>query len=180
MYVSSKTIPEPTYIEQLCLHMLYGNDKLKKLEHLTDHFNKQGLFHYDGKVYIFNEKLAQTAINKLEKGADHYLEDSPLKDTFLGSSQKSPDVRRAIASIFRKSSIDEKGFIMLDDIHKLCDKITRESKHGAVNITQWSLRFALDIVGHVLLQLDFNGMENKQERLIECMMTILHRYIVKH
>ena len=45
--------------------------------------------------------MSQSAINKLDKGAVDYLQDSPLSDSFLGSADRSPETRRAIAAIFR-------------------------------------------------------------------------------
>ncbi|KAK3093312.1 hypothetical protein FSP39_013961 [Pinctada imbricata] len=171
---SAGTIPEPSLLTHALLRLKFGSNKLSKLEYLTDYYNKEGLFKYDAKIYIVDPKLAQTAINKLEKGAENYLEDSPLKDTFLGSSQKSPETRRAIAAIFRKTSIEEKSNMMIKDIDLMCEKMKVETK-GHVNITEWTLRLALDIVGHVLLQLDFRGLDGHQEKLLECMMTMLHR-----
>ncbi|KAJ8308119.1 hypothetical protein KUTeg_012993 [Tegillarca granosa] len=150
--------------------MLYGKDKLKKLEFLTEFYHNYGLYKFDDKIYIFDQKLAQTAINKLEKGAENYLEDSPLKDTFLGSSSKSPETRRAIAAIFRKSSIEEKCTSMTKCVRKM-----KNAGLNVVNITEWSLCLALDIVGHVLLQLDFYALDGQQKKILECMMTILHR-----
>ena len=44
-----------------------------------------------------------------------------------------------------------------------------------INITDWSLRMAMDVVGHMLLQLDLYALEGKQEKLLDCLMTILHR-----
>lgn len=141
---------------------------------MTEFYHNYGLYRFDNKIYIFEQKLAQTAINKLEKGAENYLEDSPLKDTFLGSSSKSPETRRAIAAIFRKSSIEEKYTSMIEDIDKMCSKM-KTSGLNVVNITEWSLCLALDIVGHVLLQLDFHALDGHQKKILECMMTILHR-----
>ena len=156
------------------LKCIFGNDKLQKLEFLSEFYHKYGLFRYDNKIYIVDQKKAQTAINKLEKGAEHYLDESPLKDTFLGSSQKSPETRRAIASLFRKTSIEERASIMVDDIEKMCSKIKQQSLKS-VNLTHWTLRLALDIVGHVLLQLDLEALDGKQDELLDCMMTILHK-----
>lgn len=156
------------------LKCTFGNDKLQKLEFLSEFYHKYGLFRYDDKIYIVDQKKAQTAINKLEKGAEHYLDESPLKDTFLGSSQKSPETRRAIASLFRKTSIEERASIMVDDIEKMCSKIKQQSLKS-VNLTYWTLRLALDIVGHVLLQLDLEALDGKQDELLDCMMTILHK-----
>ena len=167
-------IPEPNAVINGLLRLTFGDDKLKKLEYLTDFYHRYGIFKYETKIYIVNPRLAQTAINKLEKGAENYLEDSPLKDTFLGSSQKSPETRRAIAAIFRKTSVEERGNMMIQDIDNMCSKMAEELG-GHVNITEWTLRLALDIVGHVLLQLDFQGLEGRQTRLLECMMTMLHR-----
>lgn len=152
----------------------YGGDKLSKLEFLSEYYFYYGLFKFESKNYIFNPRLAQHAIYKLEKGAEHYLENSPLKNTFLGSSQKSPETRRAIASLFRRTSIEERAAIMMGDIQKMCEKFRGET-NGVVNVTEWSLRMALDIVGHVLLELDFHGLEKKQEEMIRAMTTILHR-----
>lgn len=143
-----------------------------KLEFLTEFYFKNGLFQFDGKLYIFDPKLAKTAINKLEKGGEQYLEESPLKDTFLGSPQKSPETRRAIASIFRKTSIEGRASLIVDDVKKMCNKIKKDSLHS-VNITEWTLRLALDIIGHVLLQLDLDALEGKQEKLLDSMKTIL-------
>lgn len=145
-----------------------------KLEFLSEYYFYYRLFKFESKIYIFNPRLAQQAIYKLEKGAEHYLENSPLKNTFLGSSQKSPETRRAIASLFRRTSIEERAAIMIDDIQKMCEKFRGET-NGVVNVTEWSLRMALDIVGHVLLELDFHGLEKKQEEMIWAMTTILHR-----
>ncbi|XP_069115440.1 uncharacterized protein [Argopecten irradians] len=174
--ICRSTIPETGVIVDTLLYGLFGDDKLLKLEYLCQFYHKFGLYKYEKKIYIFDEKMAQTAINKLDKGADHYLEDSPLKDTFLGSSQKSPETRRAIASIFRKTSIDERGHIMIRDLDFMCDNIQDvASSSRAVNITQFSLRLALDIVGHVLLRLDLGGLKGQQNLLLDAMMTILHR-----
>ncbi|OWF55695.1 cytochrome P450 3A28-like [Mizuhopecten yessoensis] len=170
------TIPETGSVVKTLLHQLFGDDKLKKLEYLCQFYHKYGLYRYEGKIYLFEERIAQTAINKLDKGADNYLEDSPLKDTFLGSSQKSPETRRAIASIFRKTSIDERGQVMIRDLDLLCQNIREvSSRSRPVNITQFSLRLALDVVGHVLLHLDLGGLNGRQDRLLDAMMTILHR-----
>ncbi|XP_061171176.1 cytochrome P450 4Z1-like [Saccostrea echinata] len=167
-------IPEPGRFLRTLLTLTFHGDKLKKLEFLTEYYFYYGLFKFDAKIYIFNPKLAQHAIYKLEKGAEHYLENSPLKNTFLGSSQKSPETRRAIASLFRKTSIEERAAIMISDIQKMCTIFKKDPK-GIVNVTQWTLRMALDIVGHVLLELDLNGLEKKQEKMISSMLTILHR-----
>ena len=156
------------------LTLAFEHDKLQKLEFLSEFYFYYGLFKFDGKIYILNPRLAQQAIYKLEKGAKHYLENSPLKNTFLGSSQKSPETRRAIASLFRKTSIDERATIMMSDIQKMCEQF-RSDPSGVVNVTEWTLRMALDIVGHVLLELDFHGLELKQEKLISAMTTISHR-----
>ncbi|XP_048770086.2 uncharacterized protein LOC125676234 isoform X3 [Ostrea edulis] len=167
-------IPEPGTLFQKLLSLRFGEDKLKKLEFLTEFYFHYGLFKFDSKIYIFNSKLAQQAIYKLEKGAEHYLENSPLKNTFLGSSQKSPETRRAIASLFRKTSIEERAVIMMGDIQEMCKKF-RGEPNSIVNITEWTLRLALDIVGHVLLELDFHGLDKQQETMISSMTTILHR-----
>ena len=34
---------------------------------------------------------------------------------------------------------------------------------------------AMDVVGHLLLQLDLYALEGKQEKLLDCLMAILHR-----
>lgn len=34
---------------------------------------------------------------------------------------------------------------------------------------------ALDIVGHVLFEIDLNALDGKQDDLLECMVTILHK-----
>ncbi|XP_022346094.2 uncharacterized protein LOC111138426 [Crassostrea virginica] len=167
-------IPSPGSCLLTLLTLAFEHDKLQKLEFLSEFYFYYGLFKFDGKIYIFNPRLAQQAIYKLEKGAEHYLENSPLKNTFLGSSQKSPETRRAIASLFRKTSIDERAKIMMSDIQKMCEQF-RTDPSGVVNVTEWTLRMALDIVGHVLLELDFHGLELKQEKLISAMTTILHR-----
>lgn len=167
-------IPEPGGLLVTLLTLGYGGDKLSKLEFLSEYYFYYGLFKFESKIYIFNPRLAQHAIYKLEKGAEHYLENSPLKNTFLGSSQKSPETRRAIASLFRRTSIEERAAIMMGDIQKMCEKFRGET-NGVVNVTEWSLRMALDIVGHVLLELDFHGLEKKQEEMIRAMTTILHR-----
>lgn len=167
-------IPEPGTLFRKLLSLRFGEDKLKKLEFLTEFYFHYGLFKFDSKIYIFNSKLAQQAIYKLEKGAEHYLENSPLKNTFLGSSQKSPETRRAIASLFRKTSIEERAVIMMGDIQEMCKKF-RGEPNSIVNITEWTLRLALDIVGHVLLELDFHGLDKQQETMISSMTTILHR-----
>lgn len=167
-------IPKLNWLTNFLLNLIYGKDKLKKLEFLTEFYHKNGIFYFDKKIYIVDQKIAQTAINKLEKGAENYLDESPLKDTFLGSSQKSPETRRAVASLFRKTSIEERASVMVADIKKMCLKIKQNSLNS-VNITQWTLRLALDIVGHVLLQLDLEALDGKQDELLECMTTILHR-----
>ena len=81
-------------------------------------------------IYIFDQKLAQSAINKLEKGAEEYLKNSPLKETFLMSSSRSPEIRRAIATLFRKSTLEEKGGLIIKDVMNMCDKIEREANEG--------------------------------------------------
>lgn len=45
-----------------------------------------------------------------------------------------------------------------------------------VNITAWTLKLAMDVVGHMLLQLDLFALEGKQDNLLQCLLTILHRY----
>ncbi|KAK3594323.1 hypothetical protein CHS0354_024259, partial [Potamilus streckersoni] len=169
-------IPEPGVVLQFLLSLVFGDEKLQKLEFLTDFYYKYGLFRYETKIYIFDPKLAHTAINKLEKGAEDYLKNSPLKETFLGSSSKSPEVRRAIASIFRKTSIEERGKLIIADVDNLCEKILhRSQKQENINITQLSLEFAMDVVGHVLLDLDLYALEGRQTKLLDCLTTILHR-----
>ena len=123
-------IPEPGLILQFLLHLIFGNEKLLKLEFLTDFYESRGLFKCENKIYIFETKLAQTAINKLDKGAEDYLSNSPLKETFLGSSSKSPEVRRAIAALFRKSTLEEKGGLIIKDVMNMCDKIEEETGQG--------------------------------------------------
>ncbi|VDI72211.1 Hypothetical predicted protein [Mytilus galloprovincialis] len=170
----SGSIPSPCWAVRYMLQKAFGNDKLSKLEFLTQFYHNDGLFCLDNKIYIFDQKLAQAAINKLEKGAEHYLNDSPLKDTFLGSSQKSPETRRAVASLFRKTSIEERASWIFEDTKRICSKIRLKSLKS-VNITNWSLRMALDIVGHVLFEIDLNALDGKQDDLLECMVTILHK-----
>ncbi|XP_053394892.1 steroid 17-alpha-hydroxylase/17,20 lyase-like [Mercenaria mercenaria] len=170
------TIPEAGFILNKLLDLLFEDDNLLKLEFLTDFYEDFGLFRFDNKIYIFDQKLTQTVINKLEKGAQDYLENSPLKDTILGSTNRSPEVRRAIATIFRKSVLEEKGNLIIKDVEKLCDNIAEEANAGQlVNVTDWSLRMAMDVVGHMLLQLDMHALEGQQQLLLECLMTILHR-----
>ncbi|KAH3855024.1 cytochrome P450 3A15-like [Dreissena polymorpha] len=170
-------IPEPGRWLHALLDVIHrGENKLFKLESLTDFYHTYGLFRFENKVYIFDPKLTQTVINKLEKGAGDYLENSPLKDTFLGSSSRSPEIRRAIAALFRKSTLEERGGLIIADVDNMCNKIGLEAKEGhVINITDWSLRMAMDVVGHMLLQLDLFAIEGKQEALLECLMTILHR-----
>ena len=124
------TIPQPGVLLHFLLYLVFGSEKLLKLEFLSDFYQSRGLFKYDNKIYIFETKLAQTAINKLEKGAEEYLKNSPLKETFLGSSSKSPEIRRAIAALFRKSTLEEKGGLIIRDVMNMCDKIEDESKQG--------------------------------------------------
>ena len=76
------SIPEPGILLQFILYLAFGNEKLLKLECLTDFYERRGLFKYEGMIYIFDPKLAQSAINKLEKGAEEYLKNSPLKENF--------------------------------------------------------------------------------------------------
>ena len=45
-----------------------------------------------------------------------------------------------------------------------------------MNITEWTLKMALDVVGHMLLQLDLFALGGQQDKLLECLITILHRY----
>ena len=52
---------------------------------------------------------------------------------------------------------------MIQDIDNMCNKMAGELG-GHVNITEWTLRLALDIVGHVLLQLDFHGLEGSSNK----------------
>ncbi|XP_053402556.1 steroid 17-alpha-hydroxylase/17,20 lyase-like [Mercenaria mercenaria] len=170
------TIPEAGFILNKLLESVFGDDNLLKLEFLTDFYEDFGLFRFDNKIYIFDQKLTQTVINKLEKGAHDYLENSPLKDTILGSTNRSPEVRRAIATIFRKSVLEEKGNLIIKDVEKFCDNIADEANAGQlVNVTDWSLRMAMDVVGHMLLQLDMHALEGQQKLLLKCLMTILHR-----
>ena len=125
--------------------MVFGNEKLLKLEFLTDFYESRGLFRYENKIYIFETKLAQTAINKLEKGAEEYLKNSPLKETFLGSSSKSPEVRRAIATLFRKTTLEEKGDLIVKDVMNMCDKIEEETKRGKKELHYMKLNPKLPI-----------------------------------
>jgi hypothetical protein len=124
-------IPEAGIVVNKLLDIVFNDDNLLKLEFLTDFYEKFGLFRFDNKVYIFDHKLTQTVINKLEKGAHDYLENSPLKDTILGSTNRSPEVRRAIATIFRKSVLEEKGNLIIKDVEKFCDKIADEANAGS-------------------------------------------------
>lgn len=174
---SKGAIPRPGFIIEYLLQILFADDNLLKLEYLTDFYEDYGLFRFfDNKVYIFDHKLTQSVINKLEKGAHDYLENSPLKDTILGSTNRSPEVRRAIAAIFRKSVLEEKGGLIIKDVEKFCASISKEAKSGQlINVTDWALRLAMDVVGHMLLQLDLYALEGKQKELLECLMTILHR-----
>lgn len=128
------TIPQPGVLLHFLLYLVFGNERLLKLEFLCDFYQSRGIFKYDKKFYIFDTKLAQTAINKLEKGAEEYLKNSPLKETFLGSSSKSPEIRRAIAALFRKSTLEEKGDLIIQDVMNMCDKIEDESKQGRKNV----------------------------------------------
>ena len=124
------SIPQPGIILQFILNLAFGNEKLLKLECLTDFYECRGLFKYEGMIYIFDPKLAQSAINKLEKGAEEYLKNSPLKETFLMSSSRSPDIRRAIATLFRKSTLEENGGLIIKDVMNMCDKIEGEANEG--------------------------------------------------
>ncbi|WAR19166.1 CP17A-like protein [Mya arenaria] len=169
-------IPEPGALLNLLMEANHCDDKLLKLESLTDFYSKYGLFRYENKVYIFDPKLTQTVINKLEKGAGDYLDNSPLKDTFLGSSSRNPEIRRAIAELFRKSTLHGKGGLIIQDVENMCTRMQKESEAGQlINMTDWSLRMALDIVGHMLLQLDLFALEGQQSELIQSLLTILHK-----
>ena len=133
-------IPEPGVILHVLLCLAFGNEKLLKLEFLTDFYESRGLFRYGSKIYMFDTKLAQSAINKLEKGAEEFLKNSPLKETFLKSSSKSPEFRRAIASLFRKSTLEEKGELIIKDVMNMCDKIEEEANEGKIDaLFQFSL-----------------------------------------
>lgn len=123
-------IPEAGIILNNLLELVFHDDNLLKLEFLTDFYQEYGLFRFDDKIYMFDQKLTQTVINKLEKGAHDYLENSPLKNTILGSTNRSPEVRRAIATIFRKSVLEEKGNLIIQDVEKFCDKMSEEAKEG--------------------------------------------------
>ena len=101
------------------------------------------MFRYDSKIYIFDTKLAQSAVNKLEKGAEEYLKNSPLKDTFLKSSSKSPEIRRAIAALFRKSTLEEKGELIIKDVMNMCDKIEEEANEGKIDAPSSSQLLAI-------------------------------------
>uniref|UniRef100_K1PLS9 Cytochrome P450 4Z1 n=1 Tax=Magallana gigas TaxID=29159 RepID=K1PLS9_MAGGI len=171
--VLKNRIPKPGGWLMSLLTLGYGGDKLLKLEFLSEYYFYYGLFKFESKIYIFNPRLVRHAINKLEKGAEHYLENSPLKNTLLGSSQKYPETRRAIASLFRKTSIEERAAIMMGDIQEMCEKF-RGEPNGVVNVTKWSFLMALDIVGHVLLELDFHALGKKQEEMIRAM-AVLHK-----
>ena len=127
---ANRTIPQPGLVLHLLLYFVFGKQKLSKLEFLSEFYQSRGLFKYENKIYIFEPKLAQTVINKLEKGAEEYLKNSPLKETFLGSSSKSPEVRRAIAALFRKSTLEEKGGLIIKDVINMCNKIEEETKEG--------------------------------------------------
>ena len=128
------SIPQPGILLQFILYLAFGNEKLLKLEGLTDFYECRGLFKYEGMIYIFDPKLAQSAINKLEKGAEEYLKNSPLKETFLMSSSRSPEIRRAIATLFRKSTLEEKGGLIIKDVMNMCDKIEGEANEGKPNL----------------------------------------------
>lgn len=123
-------IPEPNFILNFILEIISDGNKLYKLEAFTDFYKKYGAFRFENKLFIFNPKLTQTVINKLEKGAENYLKDSPLKDTFLGSSSRSPEVRRAIAALFRKNTLEENGRLIIKDVEKMCDHLRNLARQG--------------------------------------------------
>ncbi|OWF41678.1 cytochrome P450 3A15-like [Mizuhopecten yessoensis] len=168
-------VPEAGLIVNKLLFQLFGKDKFKKLEYLCQFYHKFGLFKYEGKIYIFDEHLAQTVINKLDKVTDNYADDTPLKDSFLSSSEAMPDSDRVIESIFRKTSIYGRSSLVIRDLDILCKNILEMNESEPINFTKLSLRLALDMAGHVLLELDLGGQEGRQDRLLETMMTILHR-----
>ena len=89
---------------------------------------------------MFDPKLTQTVINKLEKGAGDYLEDSPLKDTFLGSTNRSPEVRRAIAALFRKGTLEERGQLIIQDVETMCGHL-KEKAHTGTRTYEGTLRY---------------------------------------
>lgn len=98
---SSATAPEPGALLTSLLKLVYPGHQLKQLECLSDIYFRYGLFKHGGYIYLLEPRMSQSAINKLDKGAVDYLQNSPLSDSFLGSADRSPDTRRAIAAIFR-------------------------------------------------------------------------------
>lgn len=97
----SATAPEPGVLLTSLLKLVYPGHQLKQLECLADIYFRYGLFKHGGYIYLLEPRMSQSAINKLDKGAVDYLQDSPLSDSFLGSADRSPETRRAIAAIFR-------------------------------------------------------------------------------
>ncbi|XP_067681618.1 cytochrome P450 3A17-like [Haliotis asinina] len=166
------TIPEPCYVLDLVLKVVYCNNRLRILDFLFEHFFSYGLFRYEDKVYVTDVKYCQAVIHKSDKGGEKYLSNSPLGGSFLGSSNKSPETRRSIAAIFRKSNMEEKGLLMIKDIEKMIKMISKSTK---INVNEITLKLALDIVGHVLIDLDLEALDGKRDEILGCMMTILHK-----
>ncbi|KAK7104812.1 cytochrome P450 3A41-like [Littorina saxatilis] len=172
LFPNSSTPPQPSYFLTSVLKLIYPGHELKQLECLTDIYFRYGLFQHGGYIYLLDPRMSQSAINKLDKGAVEYLQNSPLSDSFLGSSDRSPETRRAIAAIFRKSNMEANAGKMIQVIERTVEKISRQS---TLNVNQISLQMALDIVGHVLFGLELDALGCKQDKLIDAMMTILHR-----
>ncbi|XP_071080924.1 cytochrome P450 3A41-like [Haliotis cracherodii] len=172
IWAPGSTIPEPCYVLDLGLKAIFGNNKLKILEFLFEHFFSHGLFRYEDKIYIIDAKYCQAVINRSEKGGEKYLSNSPLENSFLGSPNKSPETRRSISAIFRKSNMEERGLLMIKDIEKMIQII---SKNTMINVNEVTLKLALDIVGHVLIDVDLEALDGKRDKILECMMTILHK-----
>ena len=81
-------------------------------------------------------------INKLDKGAHDYLENSPLNESLLGHSEKSPAVRHVIASTFRKSNMELRGPAMVEVVKKTVQKIKGSQ---LVNVNDISLKVRLTL-----------------------------------
>ena len=49
------------------------------------------------------------------------------------SLNQSPEIRRAIATLFRKSTLEEKGELIIKDVLNMCNKIEKEANEGKID-----------------------------------------------
>lgn len=169
--------PSPGLVLRTVVRLLYPGQPLRQLEALGEVYWAQGVFSHGGYVYVLQPRLAQQAIGRLEKGAQDFLAASPLQASFLGAPNRSPDTRRALAAIFRKTNMEKKAPKMIAVIERAIQKMSRGS---TVNVNEISLQMALDIVGQVLFDLELDALGGQQDELIQAMTTILHRTYALH